>query len=211
MDLTLPFGVRRAFGLHRRLIAAGCAALAVAGVVEVLAPRPAPVVQVLAASRDLIAGTVLTGDDLRAVPLPAAVVPDGALRPGAAVLGRSVAGPVRRGEPLTDARLVGPSLLSGLGSPDDVVAVPVRLADADAVRLVRAGDRVDVLAAPVDSGGQPGAVVVVATGALVLATPDQPSTDDGSLLVVAVSPATARALARAATTSRLSVALRGHP
>lgn len=209
MPATLPFGVRRAFGVHRRLLAACCAALASFGVVEALAPRPAPTVEVLAAARDLRAGAALTDDDLRAISLPAGIVPDGALLPGAAVLGRSVAGPVRRGEPLTDARLIGPSLLSGLSAGGDVVAVPVRLADADAVRLVRAGDRVDVLAAPVDADAADGSVLVVAASALVLATPDQTSTDEGSLLVVAVSAATAKVLARAATTSRLSVALRG--
>ncbi|HVF19784.1 MAG TPA: Flp pilus assembly protein CpaB [Mycobacteriales bacterium] len=212
-SIGYPAVVRRAVGTHRRLLAAGCAALAVASAVDAVAPRPAPVVRVLAAARDLAAGTELTAQDLTAVDLPASVVPDGVLLPGAAVLGRAVGGPVRRGEPLTDARLLGASLLAGLGGDGDVVAVPVRLADPDSVRLVRAGDRVDVLAAALETtDGQPPAVAVVATGALVLAVPAAAAgsiADDGSLLVVAVSPETARALARAATSARLSVALRG--
>jgi len=205
--------VRRAVGAHRRLLAAGCAALAVASALDVLAPSPAPAITVLAAARDLAAGTVLAPDDLAAVKLPRSVVPDGALLVATNVLGRAVGSPVRRGEALTDARLVGPSLLAGLGSPAEVVAVPVRLADADAVRLVRAGDRIDVLAAVLDSvgGGPTSPVTVVAADALVLAVPVAAagSAEDGSMLVVAVSPDTAKALALAATTARLSIALRG--
>ena len=208
----LPGTLRRAVAAHRRLLAAGCAALAVASAVEALAPRPPHVVRVLAAARDLTAGATLTADDLTAVDLPAEVVPDGALLPGAAVLGRAVGGPVRRGEALTDARLLGPSLLAGAGGGRGVVAVPVRLADPDAVGLVRAGDRVDVLAAPLESvDGRPPPVSVVAAGVLVLAAPAASSGDDGSLIVVAVDGDTAKALARAATNARLSVALRGAP
>jgi len=201
--------LRRGVGAHRRLIAAGCAALAVAAALEVVAPDVAPTVRVLASARDIAAGAALTADDVTALDLPVSAVPDGALRPGAAVLGRTVGGPVRRGETLTDARLVGPSMLAGLGA-EGLVAVPVRLADSDAVRLVGAGDRVDVLAAALDAtDGRTAAVSVVAADILVLATPGGTSSDGGALLLVAVSPASARDLARAATTSRLSIALRG--
>ena len=93
--------------------------------------------------------------DLRTAACPAAVPGGSARQP--AVLGRVVAGPVRRGEALTDARLVGPGLTAGL-DPQESAAVPVRLADAEAAALVRPGDRVDVLGTPVEpdaAGGVP--------------------------------------------------------
>ena len=239
---------RRALAARRRPVAALLAGLAVLCGLSALRPPGPPTVPVLAAARDLEAGAALTLDDLRPVALPADAVPAGALEPGAAVLGRLVAGPVRRGEPLTDVRLVGPSLLAALAPGS--VAVPVRFADGGAVALLRAGDRIDVLAADgdayaavaagdtalaldpaaVDAGaldpaaldasrepppvpparaGSP-AARVVATDVVVLAVPatEEAAFGDGALVVVACSPAVARALAAAAAHARLSPALR---
>ena len=195
---------RRAVLARRRLLAALCAAAATATALDVVAPRGPDLVTVLVAARDVAAGAALTADDLRAAALPHELAPDGALRPGARVIGRAVSGPVRRGEPLTDVRLVGASLLAHAGP--GVVAVPVRLADPDAAALARSGDRVDVLAAPLDGGSA--VVAVVAARALVLAVPAPSSGGDGSVVVLAVTPGAARELAAAATTSRLSLALR---
>ena len=58
--------------------------------------------------------------------------------------GRTLAGPIRAGELLTDARVIGPGLLTG--QPAGTVAMPIRLGDPVTGTLVRAGDRVDVLA-----------------------------------------------------------------
>jgi hypothetical protein len=44
--------------------------------------------------------------------------------------GRTLAGPVRAGEPVTDVRLVSPSLAAGYPGR---VLVPVRIADADQI------------------------------------------------------------------------------
>ncbi|MDP9399122.1 MAG: SAF domain-containing protein, partial [Actinomycetota bacterium] len=137
--------VRRAVSWHRRLVAAALAGGAVAAGIGALAPAPPPTVPVLAAARDLAAGAPLAPPDLALVRLPPDAVPAGALHDGAAVTGRVLAGAIRRGEPLTDVRLVGASLLAGLGR--DLVAAPVRIADAGAVRLLQPGDLVDVLAA----------------------------------------------------------------
>jgi pilus assembly protein CpaB len=199
--------VRRAVRSHRRLLAAVCTATAVATGLSVLAPSPPASTTVLAAARDLTAGRALELDDLRALELPPSAVPAGALRPGASILGRVVAGPVRRGEPLTDVRLVGAALLAALPAPGQV-ALPVRIADPAAVGLLRAGDRVDVLAA---AEGQATAVVVAAD-ALVVTVPDGDQGADplagGALVVLATSPDTARRIAQAAVTARLSVMMR---
>ena len=70
--------------------------------------------RVLTAARDLDGGVLAPGD-LTAIDLPAPAVPDGALPSGARVAGRVLASPVRRGEPLTDVRLLGPGLLAAHG------------------------------------------------------------------------------------------------
>ncbi|WP_329519477.1 SAF domain-containing protein [Spirillospora sp. NBC_01491] len=128
----------------RRPLAALFAASAAAFALTVLEPGPAASVRVLAAARDLPGGTRLKAADVRPLFLPPGSVPAGALR--SRVVGRVLAGPMRRGEPLTDARFVGGGLLKGYGP--ETVATPVRIADASAVRLVRTGDRIDVLTAP---------------------------------------------------------------
>jgi len=202
--------LRRTVAIRRRLLAGACAAGAVAAAMDVLAPAPLELSTVLSAAHDIPAGTTLSATDIVALQLPRALVPDGALIPGVAVIGRPVSGPVRRGETLTDARLVGPTLLDGVGGGVETVAVPVRLGDDDAADFVQAGDRVDVLAAPLAAGDDSARPVeVVAVGALVLAVPADTEDTAGSLLIVAVPSATARGLARAATTARLSIALRG--
>lgn len=100
------------------------------------------------------------------------------------------------------------------------VSAPVRIADAAAVRLLRPGDRVDVVAAGAGagdgqgSGGQGGRVV--AAGALVSSVPDsaessasagEVAAEGGALVVLSVPRQTAARLAGAGATSRLAVTL----
>src|SRR4051794_32309608 len=158
----LPTGLelQRAVGRHRALLAAGLAAGAVAASLNVLAPHARSGVTVLIAARDLAAGTTLAAPDVSSVALPALAVPSGALRLESGAIGRVLAGPMRRGEPLTDVRLAGAGLLPA--SSTGLVGVPVRLADAASAALVTAGDRVDVLAAGTAAGGAAQAQVVAA-------------------------------------------------
>lgn len=187
---------------HRVLLAAGLAAASVAAGLAAVAPAPAPTVSVLTAARDLAPGAVLGADDVVAAAVPRALVPTGALTDLAATAGRLLAGPVRRGEPLTDVRLLG----AGLLPPGDQLAVPVRLAEPATGALVQAGDRVDVLSAAPEAA----AAEVVATGLAVLSVPDvADAAGEGALLVVAASRATAARLAAAAVGGRLSIAV--HP
>ena len=176
-----------------------------------LALRPAPpaapppsAVPVAVAALDLPAGTALSGQDVAVARLPPGVVPGGVVPEAKPLVGRVLAGAVRAGEPLTDARLVGPGLTALL--PADQVAAPVRLADLAVAGLVHAGDRVDVLAALPDAGR----AEVVAGGALVLAAPRPASADldpAAGLLVLAVDAATAARLAAVSTTATLTVSL----
>ncbi len=203
--------LRRAVSWHRRLLAAGLAAASVAFALTALAPPPAPTARVVVASHDLPAGTALRPADLAVRLLPPAAVPAGAVRRAADAAGLTLAAPVRRGEPVTDVRLVGRPLLRAL--PAGLVAAPVRLADAGAVALLRPGDLVDVLAAagPAGTGGR-GVAAVIAERVRVVTIP-LPSAvglaeTDGALVVLAVAPAVATDLAGAAVTSRLTLTLR---
>lgn len=185
---------------RRRLIAAALAALAVALALPVLAPSTSGV-PVLTATRDLPGGAVLEPGDLVRVTVERA--PDGALSTGWE--GQLLAGPVRRGEALTDVRVVGRSLLDGLGA--HLVATPVRLADPAAALLLRSGDVVDVLAAATREDG-PGYAEVVAASARVVAVPAASPDEEGALIVVAVPERTASRLAGSVVSSRLSVVVR---
>ncbi|SDO39485.1 Flp pilus assembly protein CpaB [Klenkia soli] len=158
----------------------------------------APGEPVVVAAADLPAGALLAEADLTTAELPPAVVPDGSAADPGLLVGGVLASPLRRGEPVTDARLVGPGLWSQV--PVGQVAAPVRLADLAVAALLRSGDRVDVLATADGTGTE-----VVAADALVLAVP---SAETGAgLLVLAVATDTAARLATATSTSTLTVTL----
>jgi Flp pilus assembly protein CpaB len=199
--------LRRAVSLHRRLLAAGLAAAAVALGLGVVAPPPAPTAPVVVAAADLPGGGVLSAEDLRVRRYSPATLPSGASATAERLLGRVLAAPVRAGEPVTDVRVVGPGLVRGYGPGR--VAAPVRIADADSVALVRVGDRVDVLA-PDPRGQHPPSVAVA--DAPVVAVPrveeEIAAGTSGALLVVAVTSGDAQRLAQHAVLGPLVLALR---
>jgi Flp pilus assembly protein CpaB len=165
----LPRSVRRAVLRRRRPLAAALTAVAVAaGLHAATAPPPARV-DVLVAARDLPSGAVLGPGDLTSVPFAPGSVPDDL---ATSTAGRTLAAAVRRGEPVTDVRLVGPGLADG---HPGLTAVPVRLPDAGMVGLLAAGDRIDLVAAdPQGTGAR-----VVAAGVPVLAVPGADADDGG--------------------------------
>lgn len=108
--------------------------------------------------------------------------------------------------------------------PATLVSAPVRIADAGTVRLLRPGDRVDVVAAgrPGDRGGPRDedhegtrgggldGVRVLAKGALVADVPQGPAeglAEDGALIVLSLPRSTAASLAGAGISTRLAVVL----
>jgi Flp pilus assembly protein CpaB len=180
--------------LARRLAAGGLVVLA--GIAALRANPAGNQTQVVVAVRDLRPGTALTADDVRLESRSAATVPDGSRTDVGAVVGSTVAGPTRRGEVLTDVRLLGSRLAeAALGSNAGPGAriVPLHLADGALVDLLRVGDVVDVLAAPAtDSPGntQP-ASRVVATDAVVVLVSARPKSQaaDGDRVVLVALPA----------------------
>lgn len=144
------------------------------GVLAVLPARAAGGVTVAMTVDDVAVGSVLGAAQVRTEFVTA--VPDGALTPSEAV-GRVLAGPVRRGEILTDARLVA---VDGPDPGAGRVAVPVRLDDPGVVALLRPGLHVAVLAVRDESGtvaAEPGAADPVAGSAA----------DDGAGLVTVLA------------------------
>jgi pilus assembly protein CpaB len=202
---------------YRRLLRAVLIVIAVAIVVARLSPKPAPTTEIVAAARDLPAGTVLRAADLRTIALPPATVPAGATTDVAAVVGSQLSGPLRRGEPLTDVRLT-----DGVLSRPAVglVSAPVRLADSQAAQLLQPGQRIDVLAASTATESTVSSATVVAANVMVLAIPiaaaspggsqvDSGVGVEGALVVLATSPLQARQLAQAEVSSRLSAVVIG--
>lgn len=129
--------------------------------------------EVLVAEHDLRPGTALTPDDVRLEKRLASTVPDGSQANPGAVVGATLAGPARRGEVLTDVRLLGSRLAEAAIAPTagpGARIVSLHLADSALIDLVRVGDVVDVLAAP-PGGAQdvaPAAPKVLATDAVVV-------------------------------------------
>jgi pilus assembly protein CpaB len=226
--------LRLALARHRPLILLLCAVVAVLGTAHALTPPPAATRPVTVAAHDLGAGHVLTDGDLRTVDWPAHLSPPPSGASTVSLTGRTLTAAVRAGEPVTDARLLGPGTLAG--QPPGTLAVPVRLADPTTAGIVTPGDHVDVIAGtaadvpgleagPADADVVAWDVVVLATpgrdhasagevggglGALTGGSGDEPTDADG-LLVVAVDRATAVRLARAQAGRVLSVAVRGSP
>jgi pilus assembly protein CpaB len=196
----------------RRLLTAGLLAAATAAALHVVAPDPTPGRTVVVATRDVPAGAALQASDVAVTAHPAEQVPASAAHRLADVVGRVVAAPLSAREVVTTTRLVGPNLL--LGRTPDQVAAPVRIADAGAAALLRAGVRVDVLVAVEGAD----TARTVARGATVLARPvasgdglgslGTASDSGGGLVLLAVSDSDAAALAQSAAAGALSVVIR---
>lgn len=220
---------RRLTRTHRQLVAAALVGIASMVVVSIAKPAPPATTQILVASRSLPAGHTLADSDLATTQWPMSVGPPPSVADPEQLRGRVTAGPLALGEPLSMTRVVGPGLLelagsstaTGIGSAA-LVAAPVRLADAGQATLIRPGDTVDVVAArAIDSGGQSAEriatdvrVITIAAeardGANLLSSGDSSSEthEPGSLIVLAVSPATATELAAAATRSQIGIVLK---
>jgi hypothetical protein len=114
---------------------------------------------------------------------------------------------LRAGEPVTDVRLVGPSLTEGYPG---LAAVPVRLPDAAMADLLAVGDRVDLVSADPQGTG----ATVVASGVPVLALPAGDGEVGaagltGRLVVVGAAPGDVARIADASVRTFLTVAFPG--
>src|SRR6478672_5919825 len=152
--------------LAARRVAAG-ALVILAAVVAVRSNPQGDRSEIVVATRDLASGVELTADDVRLENRTAATIPDGSQSDVSAIIGATLAGPARRGEVLTDVRVLGPRLAESVAGPDARI-VPLPLADSALLDLVRPGDVVDVLAAGVEGSSTDARPQLVATNAVVL-------------------------------------------
>ena len=203
MNLLRP--LRRAHRrvlLHRRPLAALSAAGAALVALQVTSPPPPRTVRVWTASRDLTSGTVLRPADLTGTEFTPASVPTNSVTDLRQVLGRSLAAPMSRGEPLTRLRTLSRGLLRGYPG---ATAVPLRVTDADIVDLLRVGDRVSFVVADPDGRTPPRPLVDDVPVVAVPRSDDSGlnSSTPGRLVVAAVPSSLASEVAARAATSIL--------
>ncbi len=200
-DATRTLAARRAAAAALVLLAAAAA----------LRPDPAGVyAEAVVAATDLPAGVALGTDDLRLEKRSAATLPEGTLTDLSALDGATLAGPARRGEVLTDARVVGPRL-AALSAGPDARLVPLHLDDPAVLDVMRPGDVVDVLGAldGPGAGGTPPRVLATNAVVVLVSGPTAaigPGTGEGVVLV-ALPAGAAHLVAAAALVQAVTVTL----
>ena len=173
-----------------RRVAAG--ALVILAAVAAIRPDPSDDrSDIVVAARDLRPGVQLTADDVLVETLTATTVPDGSQTDIATVVGATLAGPARRGEAITDVRLLGPRLAEAAAGPNARI-VPLYLDHTALLDLIRPGDVVDVLAAGAQTpAGVDAAPAVIATDAVVVLVSEKPTAagNGGERVVLVALPA----------------------
>lgn len=190
--------------LVRRIVAGGLVVLA--GIAALRSNPDGDRVQVVVAVRDISGGSALTDADVILESRLATTVPDGAPTDLAAVRGATLTGPARRGEVLTDVRLLGQRLAEATAGPDARI-VGVHPADGALIDLLHPGDVVDVLAA-LDTDPQASPRMVATGGVVVLVSEQQKSTGDERVVLVALPATAANAVAGAALVAKVTLTLR---
>ncbi|MFN8184246.1 MAG: SAF domain-containing protein [Candidatus Nanopelagicales bacterium] len=143
---------------------------------------------------DVAAGEVVDAADVTVVAWPTDSHPPPAAASTEAIVGRRATAAIRAGEPLTDQRVVGPSLLARAGP--DAVAVALPADPLSGSGLVRAGDRVNLVGRT-----QTGTTRTLATAAPVLSVAEKTGA------VVAVPAAAAADIVEAAATDAIAMVL----
>lgn len=170
------------------------------------------------ADSDIAAGESITSTDVKSVAIPPNLVPPNSFTQFDDVLESQTATNIPEGVAITSSMLMGREFLNLL--PDDLVAVPVRLGDAEISTLLQPGDRIDVWSASdqfsaFDSQSEENSQIV-ARRALVLTSTSHAdsegvfgmSTDleNGGITLLGVSEEEAEQLASAHEKGGLSIA-----
>nr|WP_231497308.1 RcpC/CpaB family pilus assembly protein [Arthrobacter sp. MA-N2] len=195
---------------NRRLIVALLLCIATGMTVHQLTPATEERVTVLAAARDLPAGSSLADSDLVPLEVLPGGAPSGALTSSTGYTGKQLASPLQKGQIPTDAQILGPGLLTG--TDPATAAVPLRMADPASIQLVSPGQLVNVVLTATDGLGGPGKKSELLAAAVpVLWTSAQGgkasqwlgTKESDGLVVVAANPQQAEILAGASTRGKL--------
>lgn len=192
--------------LARRIAAGGLVVLA--GVAAFRSDPDGDRAEVVVAVRDLRPGAELTVEDVRLEKRLAAMIPDGSQADLEAVVGATLAGPARRGEVLTDVRVLSSRLAESTAGPQARM-VPLHPADSALIDLVRPGDVVDIVAAPSDSVTDPHSKprLVASDAIVVLVSAKQKAPSDDRVVLVALPAGAANAVAGAALVQSVTLTL----
>ena len=193
-----------------RRVAAG--ALVLLAAAAALRPDPAnDRADVVVVTRDLAPGIELAAGDIRVESRSATTLPDGSATRAEDLVGRTLAGPARRGEILTDVRVLGSRLTDAAAGPDARV-VPVHLADTGLLDLVRPGDVVDVLAVadsigsgPTDAADVPRPRVVATNAVVVMVSAKKKEVARDGVVLVALPAAAANEVAGASLSQAITL------
>ena len=209
-SIPLRRRLRRRLHRHKRLLACLLLSCAAGVAVEALVGDEAATTPVLATTRDLPVGTVLTDANLTVIGIPEQMIGPGILRSSAEVVGEQLASPLAGGSPIAATALVGDALLTGM--PPGTVAVPLRPEDPSTVQLLAPGQFVDVI---LSTGN--GYDVATDTRVLARSVPVLWTAPDGSgnswagadtgLVVVAAGPGDAADLAGASSSGEVHLVL----
>lgn len=188
----------------RRAAAAGLVLLA--AVAAVRSDPRGDHVDVAVAARDLAPGTALTAEDVRLESRSASTLPDGAQSDVGAIVGATLAGPMRRGEVLTDVRVIG-SRLADLAVGPDARIVPLSLGDAALLDVIRAGDVVDVLTTH-DEEAKSATPRLIASDAVVVLVSQKPKgAGQDRVALVALPARSAHEVAAASLTQAVTLTI----
>jgi pilus assembly protein CpaB len=180
--------------------------------------RPQATTQVVVATRDLAAGTVLAATDVKTVEWPEVSAPRGHARTTSEVVGRGLVTAVAADEPLLAGKLAGREAGGGLSIviPEGMRAVSVKVDDVIGVAgFVLPGTRVDVLATLSPSGDQQAATTRIILQNVQAIAAGQTTTRDAEgtpqsvpVITLLVTPEEAEMLTLAATKGQIHLALR---
>ncbi|MGE2833799.1 SAF domain-containing protein [Mycobacterium sp. SMC-4] len=165
--------------------------------------------EVVVATADLAPGVELTGDDVRLETRRASELPAGAQSDLELVVGTTLAGPARRGEIVTDVRLLSSRLAESSAGPGARI-VPLPLADAAVVDLIRVGDVVDIVAAPASADADTDARLIATDAVVVLVSEEAgglAARGGDRVVLVALPAAAARVVAGATLVQAVTVTL----
>lgn len=184
---------------HRRGVAAVLAGVTVFATLSALTGRDtSDLVQVVVASRLVVAGSTVTDTDVRVARMPRQAVPDGALVRTQDAIGKVAGTGVRAGQILTDLTLVGGA------TGDGTVVLSVKLDNPQLASLAPPGTRVTLYATT--------SAQAVASHVLVVAVPavgggNVLSPSSATVLLVRVTADQAGAITMAMASSTLTLAI----